>query len=581
MVKMKRVVKEFTSSRPASAPLPPRRQSNDEHQGYCIFSTAKSLQSMSLHDGDYYHDRGHDDDDEDDDIISPQKNNITHFHTTYSSWCGKLEQYNNNKIIDDTRREKTCQDSTEQLIIMEPPKIKRTLSDFNLKLQERSCVYAALTTDTSAASSWEECSRLVLKDDAFTELVQDDIKDRDETENYKKKKEEEEEIIKNTQQTRTQHSWDHDMGNWEPQEGNDSDESTVVISNISATPSLVSNKISSSERKIGNSEDHHESLLDVFQIKLSTPLKLPKEKRWNKLNDFIRSSPSHRSVNAAANDVLADKSGKDDYWFHHATFNQLQQYVLLGVPLNMMDAKKFRSPPRIGTLLKKSNEIMKTRAQTASPARKLDSILSRKQGHRRIPSDSVQRIKTILSRKSAFKVKHPVRSEWSNMDDAVSGRLDGLDVISMGSLRNVSYIGDKQKILSGQRYNLRCMVLDSLWSASGRDPSEIVFEGFSQRGEGNDRWTTRIDDWKSCDTECHDHLWGKGNSPPPRCESKLSGISSSPKSTAADMKLDAYVIRTLEQLQTAHEHAVLPLKVQSYFTCFTRSVHLYVYAWMD
>jgi hypothetical protein len=230
----------------------------------------------------------------------------------------------------------------------------------------------------------------------------------------------------------------------------------------------------------------------------------------------------------------------------------------------MLDVKSFRSPPRIGTLLKKSNEIIK-RTQTVSPARKLDSILSRKkQGHRRIPSDSVQRIKAILSRKSPFKVKLPVRnSEWSKMDDAVSGRLDGLDVISMGSVRNVSYIGQKQKLLSGQRYNLRSMTLDSLWSASGRDPSEIVFEGFTQRGEGSDRWATRIEDWKSCDTECHAHLWGKGNIPPPPCESKLlRGVPLSPKSTAGDVKLDVYVLKTLEQLQVAHEQAVVPLKVQ-------------------
>mmetsp|Transcript_2243 Transcript_2243/g.4137 ORF Transcript_2243/g.4137 Transcript_2243/m.4137 type:complete len:532 (-) Transcript_2243:1042-2637(-) len=502
-------------TRPSSAPLP-RRQGEQQSSNM----SRKSRSSISLK--DYNNDENHEEEEEDrthncnvsegvkeeEDEEEEEEQEQEEDNYTPALCFRRVEE----KIIVDDVRVEAFQDSSEHFVL-EPPRIERSSSDFVLRIQQK--CFEEQVTET--LSEEEDFSRFTWKDEALT-----------------------------------------DMKDWETR-GDNSDESTVIISNISTTSDLFPNKVRSVERKIGISEERHESLLDVFHIKLTSPLKLPKEKRWSKINEIIRSS-TYRSVNAAVGNDATEKSGIDEYWFHDATFNQLQQYVLLGVPLNMLDVKKFRSPPRIGLLLKKSNEILK-RTQTVSPARKLDSILSRKPGHRRMPSDSMQRIKAILSRKSACKMKIPVKSEWCRMDDAVSGRLDGLDVISMGPVRNVSYICEKQKGLSGQRYNLRCMILDSLRSASGRDPSEIVFEGFSQRGQGNDRWTTRIEDWKSCDTEGHTHLWGKGNSPPPPCESKLSKILSSPTSTVADIKLDIYVIRTLEQLHAAHEHAVAPLKV--------------------
>jgi hypothetical protein len=274
MVKVKRQVDRVTR-RPSSAPLPPRRrdseQQNNSRNNNNNFVT-RQLQSISLHDNDNYDS----DDDDDEDVgykdlsehqvvVVEKEMDQTNFDT--SSWCCRTAE---GKILfDDNIRQHSWafQDSSNALLIMEPPRIKRTSSAFDLRMREK-CF------------------------------------EKNKNQNKLKKRD----IL---EQSRSQSL--NRMETWELQgAGDDSDESTVVISNIHSTSNLVPSKapLVTTERKIGNSE-RHESLIDVFQIKLSTPLKLPKEKRWsNKLNELIHSSPSHRSVNAAANDVLAGKKWK-------------------------------------------------------------------------------------------------------------------------------------------------------------------------------------------------------------------------------------------------------------------------------
>jgi hypothetical protein len=502
MVKLRRASNFIT--RTNSAPvIATEKTEKDQHRVFRNY-----LKSISLGSNDYV---------KDDDDFSE-----ANFHP----WCCQQEIAN---VSDKT-------DTDCESVLMGPPRIKRNSRIDNEGVQDN-CSFP------ESFIFWENSTSI--SKNALLEYVKEDTDDS--------------QLIFQSLS---------EMETWGPEEhdGDDSEESTVVISNIGKQPpvKMVHQNVSSDIRIGGG---NHESLLDVFQIKLTAPLDFPKEKRWSKLNEFITRSPSGRqiSVNAAARDI-PEKYGKHDYWFQCATFHQLYEFLLLGVSLKNMDVpKKLRSPPRIGTLLKKSNEFLK-KTRTISPAKKLDSILSKKQSHRRTSSDSMQRIKTILSRKAtSCKFKLSVKNEWSKMDDAVSGRLDGLDIIAMGSVRKVSYIGEKEKSLSGQRYTLRCMILDSLWSASARDPSDIVFEGFSQRGEGKDRWTTKIEDWKlTYDVQTQNHLWGKDNDPPPPLESKLNEVQTSPKSIAAEVKCNdenVYVIRTLEQLQAAHEHAVVPLKV--------------------
>jgi len=82
--------------------------------------------------------------------------------------------------------------------------------------------------------------------------------------------------------------------------------------------------------------------------------------------------------------------------------------------------------------------------------------------------------------------KGVVKTEYGEMDDAIRGRLDGIDAISLGAARCVSYISEKQRHLAGQRYTTRSMIDDMLWRSCGRERPEIVMEGFSQGGQ--DRW---------------------------------------------------------------------------------------------
>lgn len=222
---------------------------------------------------------------------------------------------------------------------------------------------------------------------------------------------------------------------------------------------------------------------------------------------------------------------------------------------------------------------------------------------------------------------------WNVKDDAIKGRLDGIDVLSLGPTRCVSYIGAKQKSLAGQRYTLRSMVSDTLWSSSGREFPEIVLEGFSPTGK--DRWTVLIED----DVDTHASLsennrtssirqqkmrqrnlekkkekasnrqessrrskgkkeppldllltqiWGKEGAPPPthsvkferagggdEMEGGIRAISSCP----VDLQKDIFIIKEDDHLQSAHSIAVVNLKVhhQKVFSRLTRYMLMYTH----
>lgn len=338
-----------------------------------------------------------------------------------------------------------------------------------------------------------------------------------------------------------------------------SDDTTVVTSNRSGIDrSLLP---SQPETIIGSS--NNESLKEIFQIKISKPLQLPKEKRKINFKQFIRplsakETQSSRSIDAA--ETTRDSKHINSCWLKTASFNEAQESILLGVPLQLQsEKKKLRSPPRIGSMLKRGNSF----GTDEHPARKLENILNKKRSHRRKNSDSVQRISQIIARKKDLLVKVPKHDTKSKMDEVVRGRFDGLDIISCGSARKVSYIGQKQKKFSGQRYTLRSIVLDSLWSESGRDPAEIVFEGYSQRGEGSDRWSCRIEYLTYQHAQSRAHIWGRGNRPPPSPETKMK--ESPPTAKHANCREgipnNIFGFQTLEQLKFAHEYAVAPLKV--------------------
>jgi len=90
------------------------------------------------------------------------------------------------------------------------------------------------------------------------------------------------------------------------------------------------------------------------------------------------------------------------------------------------------------------------------------------------------------------------KTSYEEMDDVIQGRLDGIDAISLGSARSISYISPKQKHLAGQRYTNRSMIDEMLWGSCGSERPEMVLEGFGQNG--HDRWIVgmgRRDDWEA------------------------------------------------------------------------------------
>ena len=349
---------------------------------------------------------------------------------------------------------------------------------------------------------------------------------------------------------------------YEAWEKNDTSDTTVVTSNRSGIDrSMLPLQ---PERTIGSPKIG--SLRNVFQIKISKPLQLPKEKRKLNLKQFIRplsAKETRRSSSTDAAEATRDAKDINSCWLKTASFNEVQEHILLGVPLQS-EKKKIRTPPLIGSMFKKSNSIGKDE----HPARKLENILNKKRANRRKNTDSMQRIRQILARHKDLLVQMPKHDKKSKMDEAV--RFDGLDIVSCGSARKVSYIGQKQKQLSGQRYTLRSMVMDSLWSESGRDPAEIVFEGYSQRGEGSDRWSCRIEHWTDKHARRQAHIWGRGNRPPPSPETKVHDSPRTSKKTYCGEILpnSIFVVQTLEQLKLAHEYAVAPLKVCFYSNWF-------------
>jgi tetratricopeptide (TPR) repeat protein len=99
------------------------------------------------------------------------------------------------------------------------------------------------------------------------------------------------------------------------------------------------------------------------------------------------------------------------------------------------------------------------------------------------------------------------RTEQRMLDQSIRGRLDGLDVLSLGSARYRSLPlpeasrkeGDDFPDFSfaGQPHvhSHKKMVRDMLWSSSGRSPPEMILEGFLPGGD--DRWSVRIEPIKT------------------------------------------------------------------------------------
>ena len=197
-------------------------------------------------------------------------------------------------------------------------------------------------------------------------------------------------------------------------------------------------------------------------------------------------------------------------------------------------------------------------------------------------------------------------AQVNSMDNAIRGRLDGLDIISLGSSRNVSFVSPEQAHNAGQRYTLRSMISDSLTYGNTSNIT-IVLEGYSS----SERWSVSVEELPSemendkkmskenvkiknnnslsdvslDDTETSveipthsllNQMWGKDNVPPPR--SNL--IMQFDKQTeimdyliAANCPIDVdenmLIIDSLDRLQNVIDIAASPIRVRALFWYYT------------
>jgi hypothetical protein len=280
-------------------------------------------------------------------------------------------------------------------------------------------------------------------------------------------------------------------------------------------------------------------------------------------------------------------------------------------PLRMKKSRNFS----LGSPVKLRNTKSELFTKIGSPSKKTLSMVNQKEKYRGTlnnQSNKVLRDHTAHDSSLPQHISQYNPAARTMKDDAIKGRLDGIDVLSLGAARFVSYIGLKDKALAGQRYTLRSMVNDTLWACSGREIPEIVLEGFSPAG--NDRWTATIEgepsnnissipndaanrrkrngkklhlcsqhastkvkesDYELSSQSVSTHLlltqiWGKDGPPPPtnavkferthdnNAETAIRAITSCP----IDSKKNLFIITDNDHLQSAYSIAVVPLKVR-------------------
>lgn len=313
-------------------------------------------------------------------------------------------------------------------------------------------------------------------------------------------------------------------------------------------------------------------------ILLGTPLQIG-------MRDAIGSNGSNRKAKKTSGNVRSPLKVKKSQSFSFGT----KQNKVKRVGSDILN--------KVGTPTRKFATMMTNLKHRHTLSNQSNILLSKDDG----PSPS--RLKSTLYRAIPTRTK----------DDAIKGRLDGIDVISLGSCRCVSYIGSKDKALAGQRYTLRSMVSDTIWATLNVFP-EMVLEGFAPNG--NDRWTVLIEEDSSSDDvtsmrqkvmrqrnkmkkQSHKssirsnrengddenysskliptpllmtQIWGKEGPPPPtnslqferadhEYESKpgcgLRALSSCPIHSEKDI----FLIQESDHLHSVHSFAVVPLKV--------------------
>jgi len=195
------------------------------------------------------------------------------------------------------------------------------------------------------------------------------------------------------------------------------------------------------------------------------------------------------------------------------------------------------------------------------------------------------------------------RAQQRYLDVAIRGRLDGLDIISLGPAHLTALAGRPHverafaQLMSPERLTKETLVRDMMWTSSGKVPPEMVFEGYFPGG--GDRWTLRMDvvrprkdvrkdlttttngsdllEIVDCSSfQCEDgiaitalmeSMWGKEQTPPPTHQSPKEGQDelellqqAAANSVPIDIDENTFIIDAPDHLRTVHDIASGPLK---------------------
>jgi hypothetical protein len=168
------------------------------------------------------------------------------------------------------------------------------------------------------------------------------------------------------------------------------------------------------------------------------------------------------------------------------------------------------------------------------------------------------------------------------IDDAIRGRFDGMDILSLGSARLASVLRTPDALTRhSPMLQSRDMVRDMLHTSAGHEPPELVFEGFIV----GDRWMVKLENQygystvpqlQSTDDEdttdgspqlptsvLLESIWGRDRTPPPSHASydqqdvvQMAAACSVP----IDIDDESFIIDTPAHLQAVHDIASIPLK---------------------
>lgn len=322
------------------------------------------------------------------------------------------------------------------------------------------------------------------------------------------------------------------------------DDSTVIVSNRLLTGETNVEKCTYIQ--------NHCSLQQVYHINLSAPLKLPQRNKSGKLNTLIRrrfsrgrysKNDSTRSMNVISASRTSNRFSVPRLLSKKGSIRSPilqghQQALLIGTTLNSCHTQR-------SFLVKKFLEIRNdfhVGCQISSPRDEFEILLK---------DDNVFTSKhscTFTKRLKRIFKRHPSSQErffaqhksWSELDDAVKGRLDGIDVLYLGSAKRViRRKSDKRHLDFGK------IVQESLWISCGRKPSVVIFEGLTGVGKGSDRWSATINKVENFSNEKNQNLLLN-----PDCSICANG---------QQLENISISVNSIEEIQQSYDKAVEPL----------------------